>query len=304
MLQKRPAVEKGWLPSNQFGGALLTNWATESAARIEERLLVEESVGLLNDLARERLLAHYHDSAGGGASWLADVVVPLERAIHRFPSALVPRFNLVRVLVHFGDAAQVRQGVGLLDDTLRWSAGQWQIDLLDDVLPWDFCPSLFNYRRYFDAVTQSLGTSSPRIETLIAVILASLNHYRSKYAAEIVGERTDIEYAAEAVRLDPGFAEYVVQVPADCWSLEESVGTTWRPLRICNGWHHARRDNSRCSTSPGVCRKGSRTAGMANSRLAQSGCGSRHTIVNSSWNRCHAGRARSAIGARSIGLPS
>ena len=304
MLQKRPAVEKGWLPSNQFGGALLTNWATESAARIEERLLVEESVGLLNDLARERLLAHYHDSAGGGASWLADVVVPLERAIHRFPSALVPRFNLVRVLVHFGDAAQVRQGVGLLDDTLRWSAGQWQIDLLDDVLPWDFCPSLFNYRRYFDGVTQSLGTSSPRIETLIAVILASLNHYRSKYAAEIVGERTDIEYAAEAVRLDPGFAEYVVQVPADCWSLEESVGTTWRPLRICNGWHHARRDNSRCSTSPGVCRKGSRTAGMANSRLVQSGCGSRHTIVNSSWNRCHAGRARSAIGARSIGLPS
>ena len=209
MLQKRPAVEKGWLPSNQFGGALLTNWATESAARIEERLLVEESVGLLNDLARERLLAHYHDS--GGASWLADVVMPLERAIHRFPSALVPRFNLVRVLVHFGDSAQVRQGVGLLDDTLRSSAGQWQIDLLDDVLPWDFCPSLFNYRRYFDAVTQFLGTSSPRIETLIAVILASLNHYRSKYAAEIVGERTDIEYAAEAVRLDPGFAEYVVQ---------------------------------------------------------------------------------------------
>ena len=189
----------------------MTNWATESAARIEERLLVEESVGLLNDLARERLLAHYHDRAGGGATWLADVVVPLERAIHRFPSALVPRFNLVRVLVHFGDAAQVRQGVGLLDDTLRWSDGQWQIDLLDDVLPWDFCPSLFNYRRYFDAVTQSLGTSSPRIETLIAVILASLNHYRSKYAAEIVGERTDIEYAAEAVRLDPGFAEYVVQ---------------------------------------------------------------------------------------------
>ena len=72
-------------------------------------------------------------------------------------------------------------------------------------------PLLFNYRRYFDAVTQSLGTSSPRIERLIAVILASLNHYRSKYAAEIVGERTDIEYAGEAVRLDPGFAEYVFQ---------------------------------------------------------------------------------------------
>jgi hypothetical protein len=211
MLQKRPVAEKGWLPSYQFGGALLTDWATESAARIEERLRTEESVGLLNDLARERLLVHYHDGAGRGATWLAGVVVPLERAIRRFPSALVPRFNLVRVLVHFGDGAQVRQAVGLLDDTLRWSADQWQIDLLDDVLPWDFCPSLFNYRRYFDAVTQSLGTSSPRIETLITVILASLNHYRSKYAVEIVGERTDIEYAAEAVRLDPEFAEYAVQ---------------------------------------------------------------------------------------------
>ena len=138
MLQKRPAVEKGWLPSNQFGGALLTNWATESAARIEERLLVEESVGLLNDLARERLLAHYHDGAGEGATWLADVVAPLERAITRFPWALVPRFNLIRALVHFGDPAQVRQGVVLLDDTLRKSTAQWQIDLLDDVLPWDF----------------------------------------------------------------------------------------------------------------------------------------------------------------------
>ena len=172
------------------------------------------------------------------------------------------------------------------------------------MLPWDFCPSLFNYRRYFDAVTQSLGTSSPRIETLIAVILASLNHYRSRYAAEIVGERTDIQVRGRGRAARSGLRGVCVSGPADCWSLEESVGTTWKPPRICNGWHHARRDNSRCSTSPGVCRKGSRTAGMANSRLVQSGCGSRHTIVNNSWNRSHAGRARSAIGARSIGLPS
>jgi hypothetical protein len=211
MLQKRPAVQTGWLPSNQFGGALLTDWASKSAIRIEEKLRFEESAGLLNDLARERLLAHYHDAPdGGGAAWLAGVVVPLERAIERFPSALVPRFNLVRVLVHFGDPAQVRQAIALLDDTLRASSSQWQVDPLEDVLPWDFHPSLFNYRRYFDAVTHSLGSASPSIETLIAVILASLNHYRSKYAAEIAGEYTDIEYAANAVRLDPEFAEYVL----------------------------------------------------------------------------------------------
>ena len=76
---------------------------------------------------------------------------------------------------------------------------------------------------------------------------------------------------------------------------------TWRPRRICNGWHHARRDNSRCSTSPGVCRKGSRTAGIANSRLVQSGCGSRHTIVNNSWNRSTPDERGQRIGARRIG---
>jgi hypothetical protein len=210
MLQKRPAVHTGWLPSNQFGGALLTDWASKSAARIEERLLAEESAGLLNNLARERLLAHYHDEVER-ATWLADVVTPLERAIERFPLALVPRVNLVRVLVHFGDPAQVRHGIAVLDDTLRSTHGHWQVGLLDDVLPWDFHPSLFNYRRYFDAVTQSFGTSHPRIETLIAVLLASLNHYRSKYADEIAGDRSSIEYAAEAVRLDSEFAEYVLQ---------------------------------------------------------------------------------------------
>ena len=304
MLQKRPAVEKGWLPSNQFGGALLTNWATESAARIEERLLVEESVGLLNDLARERLLAHYHDGAGEGATWLADVVAPLERAITRFPWALVPRFNLIRALVHFGDAAQVRQGVGLLDDTLRKSTAQWHIDLLDDVLPWDFFPLLFNYRRYFDAVTQSLGTSSPRIEGLIAVILASLNHYRSSMPPRSSGSRyRNMIHGDEGACGSIQASRILVFRYCRLLVTRGERGDHWRPPHICNDWHHARRDNSRCSTSPGVCRKGSRTAGIANSRLVQSGCGSRHTIVNKPWNRSHAGRARSGVGARTITLP-
>lgn len=220
LVQKRAVVQKGWLPSYNFGKGLLMEWAAESEARIERELQTEESPRLLNDLARERLLAHYHDEADSEADWLDDadseadwlddVVAPLERAIDRFPDSLVPRFNLIRALLHFGGPARVRRGVSLIDDALQCSPDEWHVDPLDDVLPWDFCPSLFNYRRYFDTVTRSLASAATAAPGLIPVILASLNYYRAKYAYEIPGYRSDIQWAAEAVRLDPDFAEYVL----------------------------------------------------------------------------------------------
>ena len=73
MLQKRAVVQRGWLPSTKFGKRMLMNWAAESAARIERQLKVEESSRLLNDLARERLLAHYHDPRTEEPPWLRDV---------------------------------------------------------------------------------------------------------------------------------------------------------------------------------------------------------------------------------------
>ncbi len=209
MLQKRPVVQKGWLPSSDFGKGLLMDWAARSAARIEERLEADHSVGLLNDLARERLLAHYHDDVGAG--WLRDAIAPLERAMEACPDALVVRFNLVRALLHFGDPVHVRQGIGLVDTTLDASAQSWRLHPLDDVLPWDFCPSFFNYRRYFDTVTRSLASAdSDIVQSLIAIILAALNHYRSRYATECPGPHSELFYAEQAVRLDPGFAEYIL----------------------------------------------------------------------------------------------
>jgi len=215
MLQKRPVVQRGWLPSTKFGKRLLMNWAAQSAAVIERQLEVEESSRLLNDLARERLLAHYHDPRVGAACsesspWLQDVVSLLKRAIDRTPAALVPRLNLVRVLLHFGAPTQVRQGIALLDDTLTQTIDYWRVDPFDDVLPWDFCSSWFNYRRYFDTVMRGMGSSESVADELTAVICASLAHYRARYSTEVPGTRRDVEWAKQAVQLDPEFPEYVL----------------------------------------------------------------------------------------------
>jgi hypothetical protein len=209
LVQKRSVVHKGWLPSHRFGSGVLMDWAAASTAAIERRLQSEETASLLNDLARERLLAHYHDR-GPSSQWLDQVVDPLERAVERFPQALVPRLNLVRTLLHFGGPACVRRGVSLLDDTLGQPLDRWQVDPLDDVLPWDFCPSWFNYRRYLDAVTRGLVSPAAAAPELVAVIVASLSHYRARYADEISGERSMWELAEDAVRFDPDFPEYML----------------------------------------------------------------------------------------------
>jgi Fis1-like tetratricopeptide repeat protein len=209
LIQRRPVVQKGWLPSLKFGQGLLMDWAAESAARIEEKLKTDESARLLNDVAREHLLAHYHDPVDAAAEWLEIVVSPLGRALEKFPAALVPRFNLARVLVHFGDAADVRRGVELIEATLRQPIDRWHVDVLDDVLPWDFCPSFFNYRRYFDTVVRFGESPATAASELIAIIVASLSHYRARYA-EIPGARSCIDWAREAVRLDPDSVDYVL----------------------------------------------------------------------------------------------
>ena len=208
LVQKRSVVHKGWLPSYRFRGGLLMDWASASATRLERRLAVDESATLLNDLARERLLAHYHDHTNV-SKWLDSVITPWQHVVERFPTALVPRFNLVRVLVHFGEPRHVRRGVSLIDETLR--RDDWHLEPLDDVLPWDFCPSWFNYRRYFDAVTTAMGGSPDGFAREgVAVILASLSHYRARYSDEIGAERGKLELASEAVRLDPDFPEYTL----------------------------------------------------------------------------------------------
>src|SRR5258705_4258471 len=179
-VQKRAVVQKGGLPSYPFGGPLLREWAASSIDRLQRRCKTAASARLLNDIAREKLLASYHAAPAG--DWLPDVVRPLERAVVSYPRALVPRLNLIRVLLHFGTAAAVRRGIELLDDTLSRPGGTWEVDPVQEVLPWDFCASFFDYRRYLDAVTAALGWHSPAGEALSPGILAALHYYRGRYS--------------------------------------------------------------------------------------------------------------------------
>ena len=78
------------------------------------------------------------------------------------------------------------------------------------MLPWDFCPTFFNYRRYFDTVTSLLAGQDASAADLTSTILASLHYYRGRYVNRVAGPHSEIEYAAQATALDPDFAEYML----------------------------------------------------------------------------------------------
>ena len=127
------------------------------------------------------------------AEWLGGVIEPLDEAVSAFPRALVPRLNLARVLVHFGRGPWVRRAIELLDATLAQLPASWEIDPLDDVLPWDFCPTFFNYRRYLDTVTSLLAGQYASAADLTSTILASLHYYRGHYVNQVAGPHREIE---------------------------------------------------------------------------------------------------------------
>ncbi len=208
LVQKRAIVQKGWLPSYDFGGPLLTGWAEASVERLQDQRNGGTMARMLNDIARERVLASYHRTQT--SEWLRGVIEPLDEAVSAFPRALVPRLNLARVLVHFGRGPLVRRAIELLDATLAQLPASWEIDPLDDVLPWDFCPTFFNYRRYFDTVTSLLAGLDASAADLTSTILASLHYYRGRYVNRVAGPHSEIEYAAQATELDPDFAEYML----------------------------------------------------------------------------------------------
>ena len=68
-------------------------------------------------------------------------------------------------------------------------------------MPFDFAPGFFNYRRYLDLVVQARKTGRHDAAGMIALILASLEHYVGWYT-------NDIERLERAVGLDPSFAHY------------------------------------------------------------------------------------------------
>lgn len=204
LIQKRVVLQKGWLPSYDFTESpVLKEMCVKSQERLQSSLESKQaSSRTYIDWVREVVLANYHRSLTGPIGkqhlWLTSVIKVCNEGIAKFPNSLVLRFNLIRVVLHFGAPKEVSKVLRLLDKTIQQYTTSWEISPLDDVFPWDFCPTYFNYRRYFDLSTQCFTLDKPLEPELVKLILASLNYYKALYSNQN-------SYFRKAIKYDPNF---------------------------------------------------------------------------------------------------
>jgi hypothetical protein len=214
-VQKRMVLEKGWLPSHDF---LTSPVLRAIAIRNQEQLQsVLQSTPASShpfiDAARESVLVHYHRvKAGEEASdeWLTAVRGLYTRCQDTFPRSLVTRFNHIRVMLHFGPASVVSKGLELLEETLAYPEEHWQVDVMEDVFPWDFFPHFFNYRCYFDQITEHLAQNTDVAPILKRLILASLYSYRAFFPVSNGCYLRSLDDYRRAMELDPAFPYYTL----------------------------------------------------------------------------------------------
>lgn len=201
--QKRTVLCKGWLPG---GPDVLQKIRKANIDKWQTRLKEEEPPRFIIDMARE-LVLEYATAVSGANGPLADKRL-LDQALAlyrdgfaRFPQSLVLRFNLIRVALHFGQAQDISEALQLAEESLMMPVSSWHIDVIEDVFPWDFYNTFFNYRRYFDVITEHMVQRTPITEILIQLILASLYHYLGQHSE-------NIDHLKQAVSLDPDFPYY------------------------------------------------------------------------------------------------
>lgn len=205
---KRMVIAKGWLP----GGPGLVERATRANQARWEARLRDGSADLTTyiDLGRELVLQYIYDFTPRATSFLGaparrrDLARGLEvmrQGLVRHPDSLALRFNFIRACLHLGRPQEVHEGLELLVDTLASPAEAWRLAPMDDVFPWDFFSTFFNYRAYFDLVTRHFTHGAEVEGELIKLIQASLWHYYARYSQ-------DPSHAARAANLDPGFCFY------------------------------------------------------------------------------------------------
>ncbi|MGH7172078.1 MAG: glycosyltransferase [Gemmataceae bacterium] len=210
LYQKRCVLHKGWLPSeNLKHSPVLQGLAIDNQRRLQAALAaVPASPHALIDLARESVLANCHRAEAKlipVSQWLAFLRNVYRRAREHFPRSLVTRFNDIRVMLHFGTPDLVSEALVLLDETLEHPAEHWRIDVMEDVFPWDFFPQFFNYRTYFDRITEHLTQGTPVEEYLGRMMTASLHAYRGFYPTYHGFYSQSLDDYQTAAALDPDF---------------------------------------------------------------------------------------------------
>lgn len=161
--QKRTVLCKGWLPG---GLAVLRNMRERNLARWQARLETEASPRLVIDMARELVLEYAaaalaKNSPSADNQLLTQAFSLYRTGLARFPQSLALRFNLIRTALHFGQPTDVKEALQLAEETLGMPASSFKIDVMEDVFPYDFFSTFFNYRKYFDLITESLVEGTP-----------------------------------------------------------------------------------------------------------------------------------------------
>jgi hypothetical protein len=229
--QKRVFFWKGWQPGGgleQAAEALetanITHWRQRLAQTPDSN---GQAAGrMANDLAREMLIGlatrlmavREHDPIPGSdpipsessIAVLRDELFALQAHWTKLrPHDLVLRFNHLRARLHFGTATDAVTAMQDIEAALAVPETEWIIAPEDDVLPYDLFDRFFNYRAYLDhvvaAFSEAHGPSDVSRAALIRLIRASLYHYLARTSGN---GAFGLDYACEAVRLDPNFPFY------------------------------------------------------------------------------------------------
>jgi hypothetical protein len=211
--QRRTVWSKGWLPGDR---AVLEQLARTNEQHWEANASPAASIESANLIARELVLEHGDRVRREGARVTSEgferAMALLREGIRHSPDALVLQFNLVRAALHFGSESHVSEALDLARSVLRADPARWTVTSSDDVWPWDFFPTFFDYRAYFDVVLRSMQDGASDSGILVSLIRASLHYY--------VGHYDDpAEHFARATALNPSFAWYAY---AHAWMLSSS----------------------------------------------------------------------------------
>ena len=191
------------------GPRLAPDQAALLAEKNDERLarlaLDYGSAEFANARAREWMLlyadgSYYSEADLNRAEFLAKAFDRARETAAAFPDRLVPRFNLIRMLLHFGGSGEIAEAIDMAAETVARPEHHWQVDPSEDVYPYDFFSDWFNYRRYLDAVVSALQEGSLG-DGLVRLMLASLHHY-------LAVVKPSLAAAEQAHALDPEFPVY------------------------------------------------------------------------------------------------
>jgi len=203
LIQKRSTLKKGWFPPGGSDSPVLAELGGSTLEKLQTCLQTEGlSSRLLIDSAREIVLCCCDAPAESGtAAWLTKSLNIYRTGIANFPKSLVLRLNLVRTALHSGQPQDIKDAMQLALETVSMPESNWQIDVMEDVFPWDFCSTSFNYRKYFDLVTEHISRGAPVNSALTRLILASLHYCLGHYSKSP-------DHFRQATALDPEFPFY------------------------------------------------------------------------------------------------